>query len=54
MGSRGGVDHVGLITNVWYKPTQRYLIVHNIGGGADGRRFLSGRSPGTIDTSKGC
>ena len=29
----GGVDHVGLVTNVWYKPTQRYLIVHNIGGG---------------------
>jgi uncharacterized protein YijF (DUF1287 family) len=29
----GGVDHVGIVTNVWYKPTQRYLIVHNIGGG---------------------
>ncbi len=29
----GGVDHVGLVTNVWYKPTQRFLIVHNIGGG---------------------
>lgn len=29
----GGVDHVGMVTNVWYKPTQRYLIVHNIGGG---------------------
>lgn len=30
----GGVDHVGLVVNVWSKPTQRYLIVHNIGAGA--------------------
>ncbi len=29
----GGVDHVGMIVNVWYKPSQRYLVVHNIGGG---------------------
>lgn len=29
----GGVDHVGIVTNLWYKPTQRYLIVHNIGSG---------------------
>jgi uncharacterized protein YijF (DUF1287 family) len=29
----GGTDHVGMVTNVWYKPSQRYLIVHNIGGG---------------------
>jgi uncharacterized protein YijF (DUF1287 family) len=29
----GGVDHVGLVVNVWSKPTQRYLIVHNIGSG---------------------
>jgi uncharacterized protein YijF (DUF1287 family) len=29
----GGVDHVGLVTNVWSKPTERYLIVHNIGAG---------------------
>lgn len=29
----GGVDHVGIVANVWYKPSQRYLIVHNIGGG---------------------
>jgi len=29
----GGVDHIGMVTNVWYKPGQRYLIVHNIGGG---------------------
>ena len=29
----GGVDHVGMVTTVWYKPSQRYLIVHNIGAG---------------------
>ena len=29
----GGVDHIGIVTNVWYKPSQRYLIVHNIGAG---------------------
>lgn len=29
----GGVDHVGMVVNVWYKPAQRYLIVHNIGAG---------------------
>jgi uncharacterized protein YijF (DUF1287 family) len=29
----GKVDHVGMVVNVWYKPTQRYLIVHNIGAG---------------------
>ena len=29
----GGVDHVGIVVNVWFKPTQRYLIVHNIGAG---------------------
>src|SRR6266404_4262860 len=23
----------GMVVNVWYKPTQRYLIVHNIGAG---------------------
>ena len=28
-----GQDHVGLVVNVWYKPSQRYLIVHNIGAG---------------------
>ena len=28
-----GTEHVGMVVNVWYKPTQRYLIVHNIGGG---------------------
>lgn len=26
-------DHVGMVVNVWYKPSQRYLIVHNIGAG---------------------
>jgi uncharacterized protein YijF (DUF1287 family) len=29
----GGVDHVGIVVNVWSKPAQRYLIVHNIGAG---------------------
>jgi len=29
----GGIDHVGIVSNVWYKPSQRYLIVHNIGAG---------------------
>ena len=28
-----GTDHVGMVTNVWYKPSQRYLVVHNIGAG---------------------
>jgi hypothetical protein len=28
-----GTEHVGMVTNVWYKPSQHYLIVHNIGAG---------------------
>jgi uncharacterized protein YijF (DUF1287 family) len=28
-----GTDHVGLLVNVWYKPSGHYLIVHNIGAG---------------------
>ena len=28
-----GTDHVGMVVNVWYKPSQQYLIVHNIGLG---------------------
>ena len=28
-----GTDHIGMVVNVWYKPTQHYLIVHNIGAG---------------------
>jgi uncharacterized protein YijF (DUF1287 family) len=27
----GGLDHIGLVVNVWSKPSQRYLIVHNMG-----------------------
>ena len=27
----GGYDHIGMVTNVWYKPTGHYLVVHNIG-----------------------
>lgn len=30
----GGMDHTGLVTNLWSDETQNYLIVHNIGGGA--------------------
>jgi uncharacterized protein YijF (DUF1287 family) len=28
-----GTDHVGIVVNVWFKPAQHYLIVHNIGAG---------------------
>jgi uncharacterized protein YijF (DUF1287 family) len=28
-----GTEHVGIVVNVWYKPMQHYLIVHNIGAG---------------------
>jgi len=28
-----GSEHIGMVVNVWYKPSQRYLIVHNIGAG---------------------
>src|SRR6266849_9592313 len=28
-----GTEHIGFVVNVWYKPSQRYLIVHNIGAG---------------------
>jgi uncharacterized protein YijF (DUF1287 family) len=30
----GGTTHIGMVTNIWYKATRRYLIVHNIGAGA--------------------
>ena len=30
----GGVDHIGMVTNVWSDAANRYLIVHNIGRGA--------------------
>jgi len=36
----GGVDHVGIVVNIWYKPSQRYLIVHNIGSGAQSQDVL--------------
>ncbi len=29
-----GVDHIGLVTNLWSEETKSYLIVHNIGSGA--------------------
>jgi uncharacterized protein len=28
-----GTEHVGMVVNVWYKPTQHFLVVHNIGSG---------------------
>lgn len=28
------VDHIGIVVNVWSEETKRYLIVHNIGAGA--------------------
>jgi uncharacterized protein YijF (DUF1287 family) len=28
-----GQDHIGMVVNVWFKPSQHYLIVHNIGAG---------------------
>ena len=28
-----GIEHIGMVVNVWYKPSQHYLIVHNIGAG---------------------
>jgi uncharacterized protein YijF (DUF1287 family) len=30
----GGVDHMGIVTNLWSPETKSYLIAHNIGGGA--------------------
>lgn len=30
----GGIDHIGIVTNLWSPEAGRYLIVHNIGGGA--------------------
>lgn len=30
----GGVDHIGMVTNVWFDAASRYLVVHNIGRGA--------------------
>lgn len=30
----GGVDHIGIVTNLWSPATKNYLIAHNIGGGA--------------------
>ncbi|HAG80118.1 MAG TPA: DUF1287 domain-containing protein, partial [Cyanobacteria bacterium UBA12227] len=29
-----GQDHIGLVTNLWSDETQNYLIIHNIGSGA--------------------
>ena len=29
-----GMTHIGLVSNLYHEPTKRYLIIHNIGGGA--------------------
>lgn len=29
-----GMTHIGLVSNLWNETKQRYLIIHNIGGGA--------------------
>src|ERR1700686_17293 len=29
----GGTEHIAMVVTVWYKPSQRYLIVHNVGAG---------------------
>lgn len=29
-----GVDHIGIVTNMWSPESETYLVVHNIGGGA--------------------
>lgn len=36
-----GLTHIGLVSNIWHKKNKRYLIIHNIGGGAqlDDRLF---------------
>ena len=30
-----GLTHTGLVSNIWNESTKRYLIIHNIGGGAN-------------------
>ncbi|MFV0389889.1 MAG: DUF1287 domain-containing protein [Pyrinomonadaceae bacterium] len=30
-----GMTHIGLISNIWNKDVKRYMIIHNIGGGAN-------------------
>jgi hypothetical protein len=36
-----GMTHIGLVSNLWNEKTNRYLIIHNIGGGtrAEDRLF---------------
>jgi uncharacterized protein YijF (DUF1287 family) len=29
-----GLTHIGLVSNIWNESSKRYLIIHNIGGGA--------------------
>lgn len=30
-----GMTHIGLVSNIWNSRTQRYLVIHNIGGGVN-------------------
>lgn len=30
-----GLTHIGLVSNIWNETSKRYLIIHNIGGGAE-------------------
>lgn len=29
-----GIDHIGIVTNMWSEESKGYLVVHNIGAGA--------------------
>jgi len=29
-----GLDHIGIVVNMWADKEKRYLIVHNVGAGA--------------------
>jgi uncharacterized protein YijF (DUF1287 family) len=29
------MTHIGLVSNLWSEKNKRYLIIHNIGGGAE-------------------
>lgn len=35
-----GMTHIGLVSNLWNEASKRYLIIHNIGGGAQAEDVL--------------
>jgi uncharacterized protein YijF (DUF1287 family) len=35
-----GLDHIGMVTNIWSDTDRQYMIVHNIGGGAKVQNVL--------------